>query len=59
MLKYKKDDRQPFPSVYRLFSGDLSSEEALAGVRNAEISKTERSKREVYAFLYVGLNHVF
>ena len=57
LLKYKKDDRQPFPSVYRLFSGDLSSEEVLAGVRNAEISKTERFKREFYAFLYVGLNH--
>lgn len=57
LLKYKKDDRQPFPSVYRLFSGELSSEDVLAGVRDAEISKTERSKREFYAFLYVGLNH--
>lgn len=57
LLKYKKDDRQPFPSVYRLFSGELTSEEVLAGVRDAEISKTERSKREFYAFLYVGLNH--
>jgi lipoprotein NlpI len=56
LLKYKKDDREPFPSVYRLFSGELSPEDVLAGVKDAEISKTERSKREFYAFLYVGLN---
>lgn len=57
LLKYRKDDRQPFPSVYRLFSGELSSDDVLSSVREAEISKTERSKREFYAFLYVGLNH--
>jgi lipoprotein NlpI len=56
LLKYKKDDREPFPSVYRLFSGELSAEDVLAAVKDAEISKAERSKREFYAYLYVGLN---
>jgi lipoprotein NlpI len=56
LLKYKKDDREPFPSVYQLFSGELTADEVLAAVKDAEISKTERSKREFYAFLYVGLN---
>ena len=56
LLKYKKDDREPFPSVYQLFSGELSAEMVLAGVKDAEIPKAERAKREFYAFLYVGLN---
>lgn len=57
LLKYRKDDREPFPSVYRLFSGELTAEEVLAGVKDADASSAERSKREFYAFLYVGLNH--
>lgn len=56
LLKYRKDDREPFPSVYRLFSGELSAKDVLDGVKAAEISKTERTKREFYAYLYVGLN---
>jgi len=57
LLKYRKDDREPFPAVYQLFSGKLSAADVLTTVKQADISKTERSKREFYAYLYVGLNH--
>ena len=56
LLKYEKDDRQPFPDVYRLFSGTITSEEVLDHISGAEISATEREKRRFYARLYIGLN---
>lgn len=56
LLKYEKDDREPFGDVYRLFQGDVSAEELLNKIRNANISDTERQKRIFYAELYVGLN---
>jgi len=57
LLKYRKTDREPFPDVYRLFSGDTTPEKILAAINNAEISKDEREKRLFYAQLYIGLNH--
>ncbi len=57
MLKYRKTDREPFPDVYRLFSGDTTPKKILAAINNAEISKDEREKRLFYAQLYIGLNH--
>lgn len=56
LLKYEKDDRQPFPDVYRMFSGELSGEEVLKRINDAELSPRERQKRLFYAELYVGLN---
>lgn len=56
LLKYEKDDREPFPAVYKLFEGRMTPEEILSGIRSAEISATEREKRFFYARLYVGLN---
>jgi len=56
LLKYAKDDREPFPAVYRLFSGDLTADQVLQGIRDARIDATEREKRLFYAELYVGLN---
>jgi lipoprotein NlpI len=57
LLKYKKDDREPFPDVYRLFQKKTTPEKILAHIETAKISKTEREKRLFYAHLYIGLNH--
>ncbi|MBQ17242.1 MAG: hypothetical protein CMJ65_08960 [Planctomycetaceae bacterium] len=57
LLKYKKDDREPFPSVYRLFAGKTTPEKILASITSAKIDKTEREKRLFYAQLYIGLDH--
>lgn len=57
LLKYKKDDREPFPSVYRLFSGELKPEPILESIKAADIDDDERNKRLFYAQLYIGLNH--
>jgi len=57
LLKYRKTDREPFPGVYRLFSGEKQPEGILASIHDAEISRTEREKRLFYAELYIGLNH--
>ncbi|MEX0726773.1 MAG: hypothetical protein WD065_10920 [Planctomycetaceae bacterium] len=56
LLKYKKDDREPFPSVYRLFAGEIEPQEILDAIDKAEISDVEREKRLFYAELYIGLN---
>lgn len=57
LLKYRKTDREPFPDVYRLFSGDTTPEKILDAIRSADISDDEREKRFFYAELYIGLNH--
>lgn len=57
LLKYKKDDREPFPAVYQLFAGTLTGDEILAQIASADIDDTEREKRLFYAHLYIGLNH--
>ena len=57
LLKYEKDDREPFPSVYKLFAGTMKPTEILEKIAAAEISKDEREKRLFYAHLYIGLNH--
>ena len=57
LLKYRKTDREPFPDVYRLFSGDTTPKKILAAIDAAETSKDEREKRLFYAQLYIGLNH--
>lgn len=56
LLKYEKDDREPFGDVYRLFQGTMTAEELLTKIRRAQISDSEREKRLFYAELYVGLN---
>ncbi|MBS0262601.1 MAG: tetratricopeptide repeat protein [Planctomycetes bacterium] len=56
LLKYEKDDREPFPDVYRLFSGELTGDEVLKRVNAAQISPQEKTQRLFYAELYVGLN---
>ncbi len=57
LLKYEKDDREPFPSVYKLFAGTMTPQQILDAIDKAEISKDEREKRLFYAHLYIGLNY--
>jgi lipoprotein NlpI len=54
LLVYEKDDREPFPALYRLFAGKLRPEEILAEIRSARIDGEEREKRLFYANLYLG-----
>ncbi len=56
LLKYDKDDREPFGDVYQLFAGTMTAEQILLKIKTAEISDSEREKRYFYALLYVGLN---
>ncbi len=56
LLKYDKDDREPFGDVYQLFAGTMTAEQILSKIKTAEISNSEREKRYFYALLYVGLN---
>ena len=57
LLKYKKDDREPFPDVYQLFAGKMTPDEILKKIREAKIDDEEREKRVFYAELYIGLNY--
>ncbi|MCA9026425.1 MAG: hypothetical protein KDA86_14555 [Planctomycetaceae bacterium] len=57
LLKYKKDDREPFGDVYRLFSGEATPDVILKRINTADLTETEREKRLFYANLYIGLWH--
>ncbi len=56
LLKYKKDDREPFPAVYQLFAGTTTPEKILEQIKSAAIDDAERDKRLFYAHLYIGLD---
>jgi lipoprotein NlpI len=56
LLKYEKDDREPFPDVYRLFAGELTADEVLGRIDRSQVGPEEKKKRLFYAELYVGLN---
>ncbi len=56
LLKYEKDDREPFPDLYRLFAGEIEPDEILQRITEAKLSDNERNKRLFYADLYIGLN---
>jgi len=56
LLKYEKDDREPFPDVYRLFAGEITGDELLKKINEAKISDQQRQQRLFYAELYVGLD---
>jgi len=58
LLKYAKDDREPFPDVYQLFEGKKTPEQILEKISSAQISEGEREMRRFYAHLYIGLNFV-
>lgn len=56
LLKYEKDDREPFPAVYKLFAGEITPKQILDGIAAAKLDDAEREKRLFYAELYIGLN---
>jgi lipoprotein NlpI len=56
LLKYAKDDREPFPAVYELFAERITPEAILKGIADAPISAAAREQRLFYAHLYIGLN---
>lgn len=58
LLKYAKDDREPFPMVYRLFAGEIAPQEILDEISAAKITPEDRAQRLFYAELYIGLNYV-
>ena len=55
LLKYEKDDREPFPAVYKLFAGELTPEQIRKQIAAAEVSEGEKETRRFYAELYIGL----
>jgi lipoprotein NlpI len=57
LLKYEKDDREPFPAVFKLFAGTITEKDILDGIAAARISDSDRQSRLFYADLYIGLNH--
>ncbi len=57
LLKYEKDDREPFPDVYKLFAGEIAPEQIIERIEAAKTGDAEREKRRFYAHLYIGLNH--
>ncbi|MAT15302.1 MAG: hypothetical protein CMJ46_08540 [Planctomyces sp.] len=57
LLKYEKDDREPFPLLYQLFAGKVTGDEILKQIGQVFLSDLEREKRLFYAELYIGLNY--
>ena len=56
LLKYKKDDREPLPTIYRLFEEEITPDDLLKSV-DAKLSKSVREQRLFYIELYLGLWH--
>lgn len=56
LLKYKKDDREPLPAIYRLFQGEITPNELLESV-DPKSSEIAREQRLFYIELYLGLWH--
>ncbi len=54
LLKYAKDDREPFPAVYELFAGRTTPLAILQAIGDAPAEV--REQRLFYAHLYIGLN---
>lgn len=57
LIRYAKDDREPFPAVYKLFDGSMSPDDALNSIPG-DLSATERDKRLFYTELYIGMHCV-
>jgi lipoprotein NlpI len=56
LLKYEKDDREPFPDVYQLFQGKKTADAIIEKILKAEIGDEQREMRLFYAYLYAGLH---
>ena len=57
LLRYEKDDRPPFPEVYRLFDGSMTAEQVISSVPQ-NIAADDRESRLFYVDLYVGMHGV-
>ena len=57
LIRYDRDDREPFPAVYKLFDGSLSPEQAIASIPN-DLPDAEKDKRLFYTELYIGMHMV-
>ena len=57
LLRYAKDDRQPFPAVYRLFDESLTPQQTLDMITD-DLPAVERDKRLFYTELYIGMHQV-
>lgn len=57
LLRYEKDDREPFPAVYRMFDGSMSADKAIEAISD-DLTTTEREKRLFYTELYIGMHCV-
>ena len=57
LIRYDRDDREPFPAVYKLFDGSLSPEQAIASIPN-DLPEAEKDKRLFYTELYIGMHMV-
>lgn len=56
LLRYAKDDREPFPDVYQLFEGKRTASQIIEKIEKASISDQDRKIRSFYSELYIGLN---
>ena len=56
LIKYTKKDREPLPTIYRLFEAELTPEELLKSV-DAKLPQSVREQRRFYIELYLGLWH--
>jgi len=54
LLRYEKDDREPFPVVYRLFDGGVTAKQAVQMIPD-DLEAAEQDKRIFYTQLYVGM----
>jgi lipoprotein NlpI len=57
LLKYEKDDREPFPALYAFFQGKTTAADVLAAIEKAPLDDRARPSRLFYAHLYIGLDH--
>lgn len=57
LLRYAKDDRPPFPEVYRLFDDSLTAQQVLQAIGN-DLPDRDRQSRLFYSHLYIGMNAV-
>lgn len=56
LLSYSAPDRAPLPAIYELCAGKLDPDQVLSTVDEEGLSALERSKRQFYATLYLGLD---
>lgn len=54
--KYQKEDREPLPTIYRLFEEEISPEDLRKSV-SGKLSQSVREQRMFYIELYLGFWH--